>query len=798
MRHDRHMRKRHSTTALVEPLESRQLLSAAAHSAIAAIARGPGGPPVPPPGSIAPPSVAGQLDPSFGSGGKTTVDFNGLGVQATAVATESDGKTIVVGFASHSPGSSQTDFAVVRFNFNGTLDTTFGPNHNGMVLMPVGDSGSESGAEAVVVDGENRILVAGSDNIVAGASAGVSSDIFVARYLPNGTLDSSFGSHGIADISFGTSNASDAGGIALQNNGKIVVVGQNKDFVDNHFGIGNVNFAIARLNTNGSLDTSFNSKVLISQTGIREIIGGTETIGFSNGDAIANAVTLDYAGTPATNPHYGSIVAAGYVYDGGAFDGGNGVERMAAIRLNPNGSLDNSFNGSGQFEFLPKPFTGGVSTGVAVQSTGNIVLSGTLGTLQDNGQVADNPINNGQFALLRLTPAGHADNTFGNGSGLATLGFAGADYGDSLLLGPNDRLIVGGNAGRLTALVSFTANGQLDNSFGTGGKVTTDFGGATTAADGIAYLGDRIVVAGGGKFDTARYLDTNPNVAVGAFITTASPQSPVTFIVSRSQSLPYDTVVDFSITGTASLNTDYTVNGLSIPRFGVVGQPFPPPSVDIPAGQSYVLVTLTPIDHGTPEPTKTATFNIIPNTFYNVASPSSLTINILGNQAAPTTVGDSADAYVQDGSNANTNFGSATSLVVKSGSTGFNRFTYLKFDLSNVSTINSVQLQLHGNLSNTSDASVVTDVFSVADTSWTESGITFNNAPAAGPTPLASTTITGTSPATYTLDVTAYVKAQKAAGNNIISFVLKNPLASNSAVIFNSREAGMGPSLQIS
>jgi len=644
MRYHRHLRKQHSTTALIEPLETRQLLSAATHMAISDIARGPGpGPVIPPPISIAAPNTAGQLDPSFGNGGKTTVNFGGPAVEATAVATEADGKTVEVGYASTGNGASE--FAIVQLNFNGTPDTTFGPHGNGIVYLQPGSSSDESGAKAVAVDGQGRIIVAGSNNIVAAAVASVNSDMYVARYLPNGTLDPTFGKHGVADIHFGFDNASDATGIALENNGKIVVVGLNKGLANNDFGIGNVDFAIARLNSNGSLDSSFNG-------------GGTETEGFSNVDAYANAVTIDYSGTPSTNPHYGAILVSGYTQNNGLTHPQGTVSRMAVIRLKPNGGLDSSFNGSGKFQFTPQGFSGANSTGVVVQSTGDIVFSGTLGTHNDSlGGI----VGNGQFGLVRLTPSGHLDTTFANGKGFDTVQYGptvngdNTDYGDSLVLGPNDRLILGGSAGGNTAVLGFTANGQLDSTFGSGGIVTTSFGG-NTAADGLAYLGDRIVAVGGGKFDTARYIDTSPNVAVGAFITNASPQSPVTFIVSRSQTLPYPTDVDFSIGGTAISPTDfftvhdhtddYTLSNFNIQLLGIAGQPFAPPSVEIPAGQSYVLVTLTPTGNVPFTGTRTATFSIIPSTFYSVASPSSLTINVLGNEAAPTTVPASADAYV--------------------------------------------------------------------------------------------------------------------------------------------------------
>ena len=121
--------------------------------------------------------------------------------------------------------------------------------------------------------------------------------------------------------------------------------------------------------------------------------------------------------------------------------------------------------------------------------------------------------------------------------------------------------------------------------------------------------------------------------------------------------------------------------------------------VVIPANQTFAEVTITPIDDAIPEKTETAIFTVLNNPAYDLGTPTSTTLFILDNDSASTTLNATADSYVQDGSAAGTNFGSATNLVVKNGPTGFNRYSYLKFDLSNVSTINTVQLQLYGNLS---------------------------------------------------------------------------------------------------
>ncbi|MEJ7683913.1 MAG: DNRLRE domain-containing protein [Segetibacter sp.] len=132
-----------------------------------------------------------------------------------------------------------------------------------------------------------------------------------------------------------------------------------------------------------------------------------------------------------------------------------------------------------------------------------------------------------------------------------------------------------------------------------------------------------------------------------------------------------------------------------------------------------------------------------------------------------------ADAYVRNGSYATTNFGSSTSLVVKSATeSGFVRASYLKFSLSTVSNVSSAKLRLYGsNADNT--ARVSFSCYGVNNDSWTESGITFNNTPVALTTPLASASVTNV--AQYCeLDVTDYVKAQ-IGSDKIVSFSLKDP-----------------------
>jgi PKD repeat protein len=153
----------------------------------------------------------------------------------------------------------------------------------------------------------------------------------------------------------------------------------------------------------------------------------------------------------------------------------------------------------------------------------------------------------------------------------------------------------------------------------------------------------------------------------------------------------------------------------------------------------------------------------------------------------------SADAYVRGGSaNANDNFGTATTLTVQqNNSAGSQRWTYVKFDLSSVPSITNARLRLFGALSGTTSTVIQTAAYSVSNTSWTETGITWNNKPASGGTALATVTIVNSDTVSrwYEWDVTAYLQQEKAAGRNVVTLVLKNLANGSPFDRFNSKEA---------
>lgn len=153
-----------------------------------------------------------------------------------------------------------------------------------------------------------------------------------------------------------------------------------------------------------------------------------------------------------------------------------------------------------------------------------------------------------------------------------------------------------------------------------------------------------------------------------------------------------------------------------------------------------------------------------------------------------------ADSYVYDGSSASSNFGTGSSLAIKKSSTsGYNRQAYLKFDISNLVDIASAKLRLTVNL-NTAD-SVQMAVYGVNDTSWSETGVTWNNKPATTGGALATTIVNSTTATEVEIDLTAYVKAALAAGKTTITLNLQGTANSTAFISVASQESGNGPQL---
>ncbi len=162
------------------------------------------------------------------------------------------------------------------------------------------------------------------------------------------------------------------------------------------------------------------------------------------------------------------------------------------------------------------------------------------------------------------------------------------------------------------------------------------------------------------------------------------------------------------------------------------------------------------------------------------------------------TIGTGTGSYVRNGTFANQNFGNDGSILVKrSANTGNTREGYLRFDLNSVNAINTAKLRLTGRLSAATVGGFLTNVYSASNTTWSESSLTWNNKPAAGSTIRGSLRVTGTTNATYEVDLTSFLKSEFVAGRKIVTLVLKNPNVSDPWTIFGSDESGTPPQLVI-
>jgi hypothetical protein len=187
------------------------------------------------------------------------------------------------------------------------------------------------------------------------------------------------------------------------------------------------------------------------------------------------------------------------------------------------------------------------------------------------------------------------------------------------------------------------------------------------------------------------------------------------------------------------------------------------------------------------------------NDFCITESSASLCPSSIGNNPNPggtLNLNAQHDAYVRDGSNAGTAFGStdAALLVTKvapAGQVNNNRESYLTFDLSSVTgTVTGATLKVNGHTEDSRDANIVVGAYTVSSTSWTESTITWNNKPASAAAALATATVTDATARYYNWNVASYIQNELAAGRTKVSFVLKNQQETQGRLLWNSKETG--------
>ena len=438
----------------------------------------------------------GSLDNSFSIDGKVTTAFGTGDDSGQSVAIQLDGKIVVVGTVSN---GTDSDLAIARYSTDGTLDNSF--SGDGKVTTDFGTGSSNGRSVAIQPDG--KIVVAGR------AYVGTDSDLAIARYSTDGTLDNSFSGDGKVSTDFGTVGA-DGNSVTIQSNGKIIVAGSASNGTDS-------DFVLARYNTDGTPDNGFG-------------VGGKVSTAFGTGN--------DFGMSVAVQPD-ARIVVAGNSY--------NGTDRdFATARYNTDGTLDNSFSGDGK---VTTAFGTGNDYGssVAIQPDGRIVVAG----------YAYNGTNN-DLALARYNTDGTLDNSFSGDGKVITAFGTGDDAGYSVAIQPDGKIVVAGDAYMGSnsdfALARYHTDGSLDNSFGVGGKVTTAFGTANDFGRSVAIQPDgKIVVAG------SAYSGTNSDFAVARYLSGLNI-GVIEFSLADNAPLIYPNPIDERATLEFTLQNDETIS----------------------------------------------------------------------------------------------------------------------------------------------------------------------------------------------------------------------------------------------
>ena len=394
----------------------------------------------------------------------------------------------------------------------GTLDIGFG--QGGKTKTEFYD---ESGANAVAAQGDGKIVVGGftfdGEKTISFA---------LARYNPDGRRDSSFGEHGTVITTF-RSSISKIQALAIQSDGKILAAGSSGNGMDD--------FALARYNTNGSLDTSFGQKgIVITDFGpyrdrahalVLQKDGKIIAGGFCNGasDLLwADFALARYNPDCSLDHSFGSegkvitpagafideihglalykdhIIAVGYT---GAES--RGSADFAVLRYNMDGSLDASFGEEGRVITDLGGADG--AHAVSVQNDGKILVAGYSETDEDR-----------DFALVRYNTDGSPDAGFGK-TGIAFTDFMGkTDEAQGMVIQSDGKIVLAGRSFEdetfRFALARYLPDGHLDTTLGLNGKIKTEFGYSSVEAQAIALQADGqwVVVGSASEVDAGNFF----------------------------------------------------------------------------------------------------------------------------------------------------------------------------------------------------------------------------------------------------------------------------------------------------
>jgi uncharacterized delta-60 repeat protein len=489
-----------------------------------------------------------------------------------------------------------------------------------------------STSDGLPVPGTSFVVQGDGKFIVAGLSASPATSFSLARFNPDGTPDSTFGTNGLASVNFAAGSVDRANAVALQADGKIVAAGRTS-------AVGGTHFGLTRFNTNGTVDTTFgqNGFVVINfgttndeangvavQADGRIVVAGTSTVtgfpqsymsvarcysdGMQDSDFNANGkLQLNYGiqqGMPGVGPSTdvvtglalqsdGQILVSGYTNLASTKDH-LGPNNIAVVRFNAlNGTLDTSFGTSGLLNLdlqralvgTPTDGSNDIADRMILQPDGKILL----------GVITENVSGLNNFAMVRLNTNASLDNT------LSLQGYVGTDFATDFRPGVLDqtngvavqadgKIILTGFSTRLGnrafAVARYDPNGTLDQSFGLHGEVVTNFPGSTSdiASNVFIQADGKIVVLGttnsgnGPHFALARYSGLQAGVLQFSAATYSVPENggSITITVNRVNGTDNTITVNYATSdGTAVAGTDYVAaSGTLTFNPGVTSQTF--------------------------------------------------------------------------------------------------------------------------------------------------------------------------------------------------------------------------------
>ena len=363
----------------------------------------------------------GTFDATFNGTGTVTLDLRGAGDSAQSVEIQPDGKILTGGSSARQAPDLRSDFAIIRFNADGSLDTTF--DGDGKVFTMIPPTGESAGIEDLGIQPDGKILAAGSVNVVDTPGDDPDRIFALVRYNANGSLDTTFDGDGVANPRFlpasgnGTTSTSIPTNIFARNDGKILVVGNASTCCSPP----KSQVALVRFNADGSFDTTFanDGKALISFP--------------------AESFRVGEVSIQTDN----KIVLAGIA-------GNVNQTSLAIARLTSDGALDLTFSGDGRTDFVPS-LSKKTATTVALQPDGKIVTGGSAPDSNSSGR---------DFLLARFEGAGCTTNcgTLGRRS---APDFDGDRKADVSLYRPSDRIWYIQNSGNST--ISYTQFGLAND-----------------------------------------------------------------------------------------------------------------------------------------------------------------------------------------------------------------------------------------------------------------------------------------------------------------------------------------------